>query len=540
MTLAVLEIHVGDPALRRALSEAPWPEGGLTLVPPDDPSARDAVAVLLVADHDLAGSVAAEQAQRADGRPLLLLGPALHALNGTELGAGAGLVVGAAGPLHEVRVRPGPRLRQRGAEELLVRDRVYPVDEVADDVEVLATASLAYRDHPVVTYRPPTRTGVLALGSTPDAWSSRDLVRLVARWVHLVGGVPRPADVRIGMLGYGAIGHEHAVATKEVPGLVLAAVADLDPARIAAARTMAPGLVAHDSADALLADPGVDLVVVSTPPNTHALWALRALDAGKHVVLEKPMALSAKDCDAVLERAADVGRIALVYQNRRFDPDYRVLRRLVDEDALGEVFHVEAFVGGYGHPCNFWHSDVEVSGGALFDWGSHVLDQVLDLLPQDIAYVTSAEHKRVWHDVTNADHSRVTVRFEDGTEAEFVHSDLAAAVKPKWYVLGTQGAVVGRWRRERVVARGPIGTLDEDVLELADSPASMHLHHPDGSVTDLAVPKGPAHPFHRDLADHLLEGMPMRVRPEQSRRVVAVLEAAAQSAAAGGRPVVPA
>ena len=104
-------------------------------------------------------------------------------------------------------------------------------------------------------------------------------------------------------------------------------------------------------------------------------------------------------------------------------------------------------------------------------------------MPGEIEHVTAATHKRVWHDVTNADHSRVTVRFAGGQEAEFTHSDLAAAMKPKFYVLGTEGAVVGSWRQEKVVSRSPIGTLAEDLLAESDAPATMALHHPDGSVT---------------------------------------------------------
>jgi predicted dehydrogenase len=339
------------------------------------------------------------------------------------------------------------------------------------------------------------------------------------------------------MIGYGAIGHEHALAVTAVPGMRLAAVSDPNPARLEVARTVADDVLTFDDSDALLAEGGVDLAVVSTPPNTHADWARRALDAGTHVVLEKPMALTTADCDEVMARAQAAGRVAVVYQNRRFDPDYLVMRRLVAEGAVGELFHVESFVGGYSHPCNYWHSDADVSGGAIFDWGSHFIDQLLDLMPGEVAHVTAANHKRVWHDVSNADHSRVTIHFTDGRQADFIHSDLAAAPKPKWWALGTRGAIRGDWRSERVVGRSAIGTLHEDVLAPADSPAAMSLYAPDGSVTALAVPPTPSFAFHRELADHLLRGLPMSVDAAQSRRVVAVMEAAERSAAAGSTPV---
>jgi predicted dehydrogenase len=322
-------------------------------------------------------------------------------------------------------------------------------------------------------------------------------------------------------------------------GLALAAVCDTSEERRAAARQHAPDAAVVADADALLANPDVDLVVVSTPPLTHASWALRAIDAGKHVVVEKPLTITPEDADDVLAAAAARDRLAVVYQNRRYDADHQAIRRLVRAGAIGEVFHVETFVGGYGHPCNLWHSDAETSGGVFYDWGSHVIDQLLDLVPHAVEHVTAAAHKRVWHDVTNADHARVTVRFADGSEAEFVSSDLAAALKPRWYVLGTAGAIVGHWRRERVVARSDIGTLVEDVLAPADAPPDLELHAPDGSITSLALPVPRPYAFHAELADALAIGLPMSVTAAQSRRVVGVLAAAAESAAAGGRPVRP-
>ena len=213
--------------------------------------------------------------------------------------------------------------------------------------------------------------------------------------------------------------------------------------------------------------------------------------------------------------------------------------RAVRSGRLGEVFHLETFVGGYDHPCNFWHSDAEISGGAIYDWGSHYLDWVLDLFPQQVEWVSATAHKRVWHDVTNADHTRVLLHFTDGVEAEFTHSDLAAVRKPKFYALGTKGGLVGHWRQERVVSRSPIGLVSEDRFAVSDAPADLSLFDADGSETALAVLPPPAQPFHRELADALLSGAPMSVTPQGSRRNIAVMQAATLSAADGGRPVVP-
>jgi predicted dehydrogenase len=343
----------------------------------------------------------------------------------------------------------------------------------------------------------------------------------------------------VGLLGFGAIGAAHARAVRETAGLHLVAVCDRDPARAAQALEADPDARIHANADMLLADPDVDIVVVSTPPDSHAAWAMAALEHGKHVVLEKPMALTARECDALIERARSAGLALSVYQNRRFDPDYALMSEAVREGRIGEVFHVETFIGGYGHPCNYWHSDAAVSGGALFDWGSHVTDQVLDLLPGEVESVSAVNHKRVWHDVTNADHSRMTLHFSGGREATFVYSDLAAALKPRWYVLGTRGALTGEWRHASVVSRNAIGTLDEDMLAPADAPPSVRLHSSAGDVTDLALRAAEPHPFHADLSLWLQYGFVPRVRGEQSRRVISMLEAAEESARMGGIPVKP-
>ena len=501
---------------------------GLALAQPD---AADAI--LVWADEPLPDDVIASLLAR--GVPVLLGGATLEThLDRAALVDAAGVVAARSTPRHEIRLRPVPP-----ADEIVINDRWLELDKTRDDVEVLATAMIGLDAHAVLTWRPATRVGLLTTATEPATLRDPAVQRLIHRWVRHALGLTAAPPVRVGILGYGAIGSEHTAAISSVEGLLLAGVCDKSPERVAAARLLVPDVTAYDDGDALLASPDVDLVVVSTPPNTHAEWALRAIDAGKHVVVEKPFCLTTAEADEMIAAASAAGRSITVYQNRRWDADYLTVKRLVRSGGIGEVFHYESFVGGYGHPCNFWHSDEEVSGGAVYDWGSHFLDWILDLLPQPVVSVTAAAHKRRWYDVTNADHSRVTIAFAGGAEAEFVHSDLAAAMKPKWYVLGTEGAIVGHWRHERVVSRSAIGTLVEDPLAASESPARITLHAPDGSVTDVAVPPPPRTPFHRELADHLRWGAPMSVTADGSRRNISVMEAASVSAREGGRPVVP-
>ncbi len=332
--------------------------------------------------------------------------------------------------------------------------------------------------------------------------------------------------MRVGLLAYGAIGHEHNHAVQNTDGLELTAVCDVNPERIAAARKLAPEVAAFANAEEMLDSGLVDLVVVSTPPNTHHFWAMEALRRGIHVVLEKPMALTTAECDEAMALAQEKGLTLIVFQNRRFDADFVTIRRLIREGAIGEVFQYDSFVGGYSRPCDYWHSDVAVSGGAIFDWGSHYLDQILDIFEQDIAFVSGVNHKRHWNHVTNADHSVVTITFNDGTQATFVNSDLSAARPPKFRVFGTEGAIVADWDPSAEPA-------------VADLPALVTLYAVDGSSQSITLDEVPAYTFHRELAAHLASGAPMQVSAQKSRDVVAVMEAAEESAKDLGRQVVP-
>lgn len=334
------------------------------------------------------------------------------------------------------------------------------------------------------------------------------------------------SEIRVGLLAYGAIGHEHNLAIQATTGLTLSAVCDTNPDRVAAALELAPDATSFADATLMLDSGLIDLVVVSTPPNSHHAWAKAALQRGIHVILEKPMALTADECDELMALAEASGLLLVVYQNRRYDSDFVTMAALIADGAIGEVFEYDSFVGGFSRPCDYWHSDAAVSGGAIFDWGSHFLDQVLAVMPGEVSHVSGQNHKRRWLHATNADHAQVTVTFTDGRQAVFVNSDLAAARKPKFYVLGTKGAIVGDWdpRAEPAVA---------------DLPAILTLHREDGSTEVVSLAVVEPYSFHRSVADHLISGTPMSVTAEQSRDVVALMQAAEESALANGLAVVP-
>jgi predicted dehydrogenase len=238
------------------------------------------------------------------------------------------------------------------------------------------------------------------------------------------------------------------------------------------------------------------------------------------------MALSVEHCDELMALAATKNLLLVVYQNRRFDADFVTMKELIDAGTIGDVFSYESFVGGYSKPCDYWHSDVEVSGGAIFDWGSHFIDQILATIPGKVDTVTGINQKRLWNHVTNADHADVSITFSNGARATFTNSDLAAARKPKFYVLGTTGAIIGNW--DPAAGGAP-----------ADLPAILSVHRADG--THEVITNSPVTPFsfHQSVADFIHNKTPMSVTTSQSRDVVAIMQAAEESARANGRSIEP-
>ena len=259
------------------------------------------------------------------------------------------------------------------------------------------------------------------------AWETRtprlrtpEIAQLLARALrpdlHCCG-----RNLGVGIVGYGPLGgmgYHHGLGVTRTDGLELVAVVDPNVERRKAAETDFPGVRAYASVSDLVNDDDVEVALVATPPAHHVTLTLALLRAGKHVACEKPLCLTVAEADQIIATATASRRMLTVHQNRRWDPDFVALRRAVDAGLLGEIFNVETFVGGYAHPCRTWHSDTAVSGGAGYDWGSHHVDWVLQLLGGVPKLVQAHGHKRVWHDVTNHDQIRVRMTWSDGREAE--------------------------------------------------------------------------------------------------------------------------
>jgi len=316
------------------------------------------------------------------------------------------------------------------------------------------------------------------------------------------------------VIGYGGafnMGRHHGEQVNAA-GMKTVAACDIDPARVATAADDFPGIHVYSSITELLRDEAVDLCIVILPHNLHAPIAIQCMEAGKHVIVEKPMCVSVAEADAMVQAARDNDVMLSVFHNRRWDGDYMTILDLIQKGTIGEVFHIEACMGGMHFPGTWWRSSKEISGGAMFDWGAHIVDWVLHFIPEVIAGVDGYYHKRRWTEVTNEDHTELVIRYKSGKTGQVEISSLAAAGKARWRILGTKGAIVMHHGSSMIEV-----TVDHEGYM-----AKFEVRAKD---TDWPA-------YYRNIAAHLMRGEPLVVKPEEARRIISTIEAAEKSSAA--------
>ncbi len=430
-------------------------------------------------------------------------------------------------------------LAARLPDAIYLQGRYHALTKSADDCETILYADWQYSHKAVLAGRR-IGAGRVACTTLQDCGNPM-LQRIIYRLVEMLAKRKiESADIGIGILGYApSVGPLHGLGTQNTSGLGLRAVCDSSPQRLEAARKDFPGVKTYDAANQLVDDPDVNLVIIATAPNSHADLCLQMMAGGKHVICEKPLALNRRETDAMAHMADERGVHLSCHQNRRWDADFLAIRQALNDGLIGNLFYLESFVGGYHHPCGYWHSDARVSGGTSYDWGAHYLDWIVALIPCGIEGVIGTRHKRVWHDVTNADQERIQIRFSGGQEAEFIHSDIAAARKPKWFLLGNEGAIIGSWRDVTSYEIDPVLYFRRHNIPATEMVPDLTIHrrHHDGNIVRIkpSIPARDPYPFHANLADHLLWGEPIGAPLADSVKVVSILEAAARSMENGGK-----
>ncbi|MEI8242766.1 MAG: Gfo/Idh/MocA family oxidoreductase [bacterium] len=333
----------------------------------------------------------------------------------------------------------------------------------------------------------------------------------------------KASEIKVGCIGYGGafnMGRAHLNEMAKA-GMTPVAVSELDPERLKVAAKEFPGIQTFTDVGAMLRQSDVNLLAIITPHNTHADLAIQCLRAGRHVVCEKPLAITTAECDAMVREARKRKLVLSTYHNRHWDGHIlEAVRRIRGKDRpLGDLVRVECRMGGWGKPGDWWRSSKSISGGILYDWGVHLLEYALQIIGSEMTEVSGYAHKGFWSPQTkwgrdgNEDEATAVVRFTSGCMLTLRISAIDSHPKP--------GIVEF------------VGTRGTYVMDFATSDLITHSDAGETVSTRLRNPPGEGWKLYQNIADHLTKGKKLVITPEWSRRPIHILDLADRSAKLG-------
>jgi scyllo-inositol 2-dehydrogenase (NADP+) len=332
------------------------------------------------------------------------------------------------------------------------------------------------------------------------------------------------------VVGHGLAGRAfHCPLVKRQPELSLDGIVARDPeVRAEALALWGDGVRGYASLDEALTDPSVQLVVIATPHDSHAELAVRALEAGRHCVVDKVMALTTAEADSMIDARDRSARVLSVFHNRRWDWDFLTVKALLAEGRIGRPLIAESSVCRFAPPRG-WRGRKDAAGTILHDWGAHLVDQALTLglgqCRRLAAWITPA----LWEAVDSGGHGRIVMEFDD-VLFQIDSSRVCRTDRPRWWIVGSLGGFMkyGIDPQEDALRAGDI----DQAAELVEHQGTMRAVDGSGKVVESRVPSVRGHwdSFYRNIADHILRRAPLAVTAEQGREAVRVLEAAGQSA----------
>jgi predicted dehydrogenase len=336
--------------------------------------------------------------------------------------------------------------------------------------------------------------------------------------------------IRIGLIGFGLGGRVfHAPLVSSVEGMELAAALERTTNK-AAARY--PGLTTHRSLDEMLADSSLDLFIVSTPNGTHFDLAWQILQAGRNVVVDKPAAATSAEIAQLMRLAAGKNVLFIPFHNRRWDSDFRTLKKVLHEELLGRLVSYESRMDRWRPvlPADrVWKDDPAAAGGLLLDLGTHLADQALVLFGRPEA--VSADLHRERDGAKTNDSFTVRLRYS-GFTATLGANCLSLPAGPRFHLRGTHGNYWKSGVDPQEAALGQIVRIEDAAWgrEPAANWGLLHQGIDGGTVTrPVEAVAGDYRLYYAGVRDALLGKAAAPVAALDAWRVARLLEWAAES-----------
>lgn len=235
--------------------------------------------------------------------------------------------------------------------------------------------------------------------------------------------------VNVGIIGFGFMGHTFV--NSELKGFEefnVVAICDIDEPKMADAPA---GVTCYNNADEMIADPRVETVIIASDNKTHLEMVTKAAKAGKDILCEKPVALSMAELVSMEEVVKENGVKFTVHQQRRFDKDFRSIKEVYDAGTLGDIYTIKSSLYGFNGNMHDWHVFKSEGGGMLYDWGVHLIDQMLWMVKGKIKTVYAFMKNVINTEVD--DYFKIILRFENDMIAEIELGTYYLTDKPVWF-----------------------------------------------------------------------------------------------------------
>jgi predicted dehydrogenase len=338
--------------------------------------------------------------------------------------------------------------------------------------------------------------------------------------------------IRVGLVGFGMAGRVfHAPLISSVEGLELAAVVERSSNKAA---ERYPGITTYRSLDAMLADSSLDLFVVATPSGTHFQVARQILEAGKNVVVDKPVALASSEVAQLMELASARGVLLIPFFNRRWDGDFQTIRELLRGGSLGRIVYLESRFDRWrpDPPSDrLWKEDPSAGGGVLLDLGTHIADQALALLGKPEAVAAEVLCERNWARANDA----FTLRLRYPAFSVVLGANsLSSPPRPRFHLRGDQGNYCKLGLDPQEAALNKVTRIDDPAWG-QEAPADWGTLSVDvdGAIVTRPVAPIPGNYrlYYAGVRDALLGKAPAPVPAVAAWRVARLLEWSAESSA---------
>ena len=336
--------------------------------------------------------------------------------------------------------------------------------------------------------------------------------------------------IRIAIVGYGGMGHHHPKTMVGNDLVEFVGTYDINPDRLDLARS--EGYKAYESLEELLSDPTVDLVTVATPNHVHKEICIQCMRAGKHVVCEKPVALNSAELEEMIAVSKECGVLFTVHQNRRWDEDFNIMKKIFDDNTLGRVFCIESRVHGSRGIPGDWRNQKKCGGGMILDWGIHLFDQMFMMMGNrkiksifcKLSYVTNEECD---------DGFKVIVEFEDDIQFHVEVGTSNFINLPRWYMLGENGsAVMSDWKNGKIVMVSDWEKRDAVPVQTSAGLTKTMAPRTKETITEYPLPQVDVtlKDFYRNVARSIRGEATQLITHEQMLRDMRFMEACFRSA----------